>query len=448
MRIIQITPSAGDSFYCENCLRDAALAKAIIKLGHEGLTIPLYLPLPSEQSGSTGISPIFFGGLNVYLQQKSAFFRRTPRWLDRLFDSPRLLKWIGRMAGMTSARDLGETTISMLRGEKGRQIKELDRLVEWLDTQENRPDIICLSNILLAGLARPIKQRLGVPVVCLLQDEDGFLDGLVSPYSQQAWQIISERAGDIDAFIGVSKYYTETMQKRLRLGPDRTFVVYTGISLDGYVASRASCPRIEGGTPSTQEVPTIGYLSRMCSDRGLDTLVEAFLKLKKNEKLREAKLRIAGGKRSDDEAFLKKIRQILRSHGVIDDVEFLPDFDHEARIAFLKGLSVLSVPEKQPVAYGLYVLEALAAGVPVVEPASGVFPELLEITGGGLLCEPNNVEALADAIGSLLLDPDKMRRLGEQGRAAVFENFNIEQTAEQMVRIYGQIAQKYKDHDA
>lgn len=437
MRIIQITPSAGDSFYCENCLRDAALAKAIIKLGHEGLTIPLYLPLPSEQSGSAGISPIFFGGLNVYLQQKVAFFRRTPRWLDRLFDSPRLLKWIGRMAGMTSARDLGETTISMLRGEKGRQLKELDRLVEWLDTHENRPDIICLSNILLAGLARSIKQRLGVPVVCLLQDEDGFLDGLVSPYSQQAWQIISERAGDIDAFIGVSKYYTETMQQRLRLNPDRTHVVYTGISLDGYESHRIQ-----------PEVPTIGYLSRMCPDKGLDTLVDAFVKLKKNDKLKDAKLRIAGGKRSDDEAFLKKIRQKLRSHGVIDDVEFLPDFDREARIAFLRSLSVLSVPEKQPVAYGLYVLEALAAAVPVVEPASGVFPELLEITGGGLLFEPNNVGSLANALGSLLLDPAKARRLGEHGRAAVSEKFNIEQTAEQMVRIYGQIAQKYKDHDA
>jgi len=418
-------------------LRDAALAKAIIKLGHEGLTIPLYLPLPSEQSGSTGISPIFFGGLNVYFQQKLAFFRRTPRWLDRIFDSPRLLKWVGRMAGMTSGRDLGETTISMLRGEKGQQIKELDRLVEWLDKQENRPDIICLSNILLAGLARAIKDRLGVPVVCLLQDEDGFLDGLASPYSQQAWEIISERAGDIDAFIGVSKYYTETMQQRLGLGPDRTFVVYTGIPLDGYES--------HGAGP---EVPTIGFLSRMCPDKGLDTLVDAFLKLKKNEKLRNAKLRIAGGKRSDDEAFLKKIRQKLRSAGIIDDVEFLDDFDREARIAFLRSLSVLSVPEKQPVAYGLYVLEALAVGVPVVEPASGVFPELVEITGGGLLCEPNNVEALADAIGSLLLDQDKARRLGEQGRAAISEKFNIEQTAEQMVRIYGQIAQKCKDPDA
>ena len=437
MKIIQITPSAGDSFYCENCLRDAALARAIIKLEHESLTVPLYLPLSNEQSSLTRTSPIFFGGLNVYLHQKMALFRRTPRWLDRMFDSPRLLRWIGRMAGLTSERDLGQTTVSMLRGEKGRQIKELDRLVDWLDTQENRPDIICLSNILLIGLARSIKQRLGVPLTCLLQDEDGFLDGLVSPYSQQAWEIISERADDIDAFIGVSKYYTETMQQRLKFAPDRTFVVYTGISLDEY-ESRAAQP----------EVPTIGYLSRMCPEKGLDTLVEAFLKIKKNEKLRNAKLRIAGGKRSDDEAFLNKIRQNLGSHGVIDDVEFLPDFSREARIAFLSSLSVLSVPEKQPVAYGLYVLEALATGVPVVEPASGVFPELSEMTGGVLLLEPNHGEALADAIGSILLDPDKTRRMAEQGRAAVSEKFNIEQTAEQICRIYGQIAQKCKDHDA
>jgi len=437
MRIIQITPSAGDSFYCENCLRDAALARAIIKLGHEGLTVPLYLPLSSEQSSSTRISPIFFGGLNVYLQQKMAFFRRTPRWLDRIFDSPGLLRWIGRMAGMTSARDLGQTTISMLRGEQGRQIKELHRLIDWLDTHENRPDIICLSNILLIGLARAIKQRLGVPVAYLLQDEDEFLDGLVPPYSQQAWEIISQRTGDVDAFIGVSKYYTETMQQRLRLDSEQTFTVYTGISLDEYESQ-----------DTQPEVPTIGFLSRICSEKGLDTLVEAFLRIKKNEKLRDAKLRVAGGKRSDDEVFLKEIQHKLRSHSKIEDVEFLSDFDHKARIAFLKSLSVLSVPEKHPVAYGLYVLEALAAGVPVVQPASGVFPELIEMTGGGLLFEPNNVEALTEALSSLLLDPAKARRLGEQGRAVITKKFNIEQTAEKMIRIYGEIAQKYKEHNA
>ncbi len=438
MRIVQITPSAGDSFYCENYLRDVTLVKAMRKLGHDVLMIPLYLPLPIYKSDSVdkneavNKTPIFFGGINVYLQQKSAFFRRTPRWFDRLLDSPRLLRWIGRKAGMTSARNLGQMTISMLRGEKGRQIKELDRLVEWLDAQDNKPDVVCLSNVLLAGLARGIKQRLGVPVVCLLQDEDGFLDGLSSPYSEQAWQILAEQANDVDAFIAVSIYYAGVMRQRLGLASERVYAVYMGISLDGCELRQ-----------NEPEIPTIGYLSRMCPDKGLDTLVDAFVHLKKNEKLKNARLRIIGGKRIDDEIFLNRIRQQLSSHNLIGDVEFLPDFDYNTKLAFLRTLSVLSVPEKQPVAYGLYVLEALAAGVPVVQPASGVFPELLEMTGGGVLCEPNNAAALASAMEPLLLEPDYARQLAKQGREAVFEKFNIEQTAEEMVRIYGEITQQF-----
>jgi glycosyltransferase involved in cell wall biosynthesis len=432
MRIIQITPSAGDSFYCENCLRDAALAKAMLKLGHDVLTMPLYLPLQTEPSDPASVSPIFFGGINVYLQQKSALFRKTPRWLDRLFDSPRLLRWVSRHAGMTSAGDLGQTTLSMLRAEQGRQTKELERLVEWLDTQDNKPDVVCLSNVLLVGLARSIRQRLHVPVVCLLQDEDGFLDGLPEPYSRQAWQVVAERASDVDQFVAVSGYYADVMRQRLGLGPDRVSVVYTGIPLDGYEPRQTS-----------SEIPTFGYLSRMCPDRGLDTLVEAFIHIKKKEELKSTKLRICGGSTVDDTAFLDEIRRKLSSCGVMDDVEFLPDFGRDARRAFLQTLSVLSVPEKQPVAYGLYVLEALAAGVPVVQPAHGVFPELLEMTGGGVLCEPNKPEAFAAAIEPLLLKPEYARQLGRQGSNAVFEKFNIDQTARDLVRIYGQVAQHF-----
>ena len=431
MRIVQITPSAGDSFYCENCLRDAALVKAMIALGHDVLMVPLYLPLSIEQDKPGTVSPIFFGGVNVYLQQKLSLFRKTPRWLDRWFDSPRLLTWVGRMAGMTSARDLGETTLSMLRGEQGLQIKELNRLVDWLDTQDNQPDIICLSNILLLGLARRIKQKLNVPVVCLLQDEEGFLDGLPSPYAEQAWQILTERAGDVDTFIAVSRFYAEAMRRRLNLDPDRVKVAYTGLSLDGYESCRPS-----------PDVPTIGFLSQMCHDKGLDTLVDAFIKLKKNEKLGNIKLRVTGGKSAADKAFVNQLHRKLSSHGFHEDVEFLDAFDLEAKLAFLQTLSVLSVPEKLPVAYGLYVLEALAAGVPVVQPAHGVFPELLDMIGGGVLYEPNNTEALVAALEPLLFEMERARELGERGRKAVHEKFNIEQTARDLMRIYAKVIDK------
>jgi len=431
MRIVQITPGSGDNFYCENCLRDVALVKALRKLGHDVLMVPLYLPLQIAGSEPLTDTPIFFGGINVYLQQKFALFRRTPRWIDRWFDARGLLAWAGRKAGMTNARDLGETTISMLQGEDGRQVKELDRFVDWLQTEEQRPDVMCLSNVLLAGMTRRIKERLGAPVVCLLQDEDGFIDGLAAPYAEQAWGIIRERARDIDAFLAVSGYFAEAMRSRLAVHEDRVHVAYMGVDLDEYSPADTHPP-----------VPTIGYLSRMCPSRGLETLVDAFLLLKKDSRLQSAKLRICGGRSAADEPFLERLTAKLTAAGVGDDVEFLQAFDQSTKREFLRSLTVLSVPEPQPVAYGLYVLEALAMGVPVVEPAIGSFPETFALTGGGVLYEPNTAGKLAETLAPLLLDPQAAWRLGAQGRAGMLEAFNIERTAAEMIRIYEQVVRK------
>jgi len=432
MRIVQITPGSGGGFYCENCLRDVALVTAMRRLGHDVIMVPLYLPVRIGTGETPTNAPIFFGGLNVYLQQKSALFRKTPRWIDRLFDSPRLLGWIGRKAGMTSARDLGMTTISMLQGEQGRQIKELDRLLAWLAVEDNRADVICLSNVLLVGLARRIKEELGVPVVCMLQDEAGFLDGLAAPYSEQAWKIVAERAKHVDAFIAVSKYYAGFMGQRLGLDAGKVQVGYVGISLDGYE------PR-----QSEPKPPTIGFLSEMCSEKGLDTLLEAFIILKKNDKLKDARLRIAGGHSAADRAFLKRIRRRIDICNLSGEVDWLQSFEQSDKQAFLRSLSLLSVPEKQPAAYGLYVLEALAVGVPVVQPRSGVFPELIEITGGGLLYEPENASELPCALEQLLLDPHRAAELGRKGRETVFEKFDVEKTAGELLRIYEGIIEQF-----
>jgi len=431
MKIIQICPGSGDNFYCENCLRDAALVKALRKLGHDVLMVPLYLPLQADKVEPVSNAPLFFGGVNVYLQQKLSLFRRTPRWIDRWFDSRKLLEWAGHKAGMTSARDLGETTISMLQGEHGRQVKELDRFVDWLVAEPEKPDIVCLSNALLAGMARRIKERLGVPVVCLLQDEDGFLDGLGSPYADRAWTVVHERTRDIDAFFAVSKYFGDAMQARLNVEPARMHVVHLGIELDLYQPG-----------DSGSATPTVGFLSRMCPDRGLERLVDAFILLKKNEKLKSTKLRISGGRSTADEPFISRMRDRLASAGVLDDAEFLEVFDRDARLAFLRSLSVLSVPEVRPVAYGLYVLEALAVGVPVVEPAIGCFPETLAMTGGGVLYEPNTPDRLAEVLEPLLLDSSAARRLGADGRAGMLKAFDIAQTAKHMIRVYEQVVRR------
>lgn len=334
---------------------------------------------------------------------------------------------------MTSARQLGRTTISMLRGQQGRQKKELRRLLQWLSEQTPKPHVVCLSNILLAGLVQPIKAELGVAVVSLLQDEDGFLDGLAAPYSQQAWQLVGECCGEVDGFIAVSKYYADIMQKRLSIGEDKMHVVPTGV-----------CPERYDPTGTAPEVPTVGYLSRMCPDRGLDTLVETFAILKAKDGLKDLRLRIAGGATVGDKAFVDQIRKDLRRQGLLEDVEFLPDFDWPDRANFLNSLSVLCVPEKHPVAGGLYVLEAWATGVPVVEPDMGVFCELVGETGGGLLYEPGNTQALAESLEVLLCEPQRAVDMGQRGRDAVCKQYNIERTAERIVQVFDKVASKYR----
>jgi glycosyltransferase involved in cell wall biosynthesis len=433
MKIVQISPGSGDNFYCENCLRDASLVRAMRRRDHDVLMVPLYLPLQADKTEPVSNAPLFFGGVNVFLQQKFALFRKTPRWIDKLFDSRKLLDWAARKAGMTNARDLGETTISMLEGEDGRQVKELDRFVDWLVQTEHDPSVVCLSNILLGGLTRRIKDRLGVPVVCLLQDEDGFLDGLTSPYAERAWEIVRRRARDIDGFIAVSTYFAQTMQRRLDVEEERMHVVHMGIDLNNYAPS-----------PTAPPVPTIGFLSRMCPERGLETLVDAFIVLKRRGDLQSTRLRISGGRSAADEPFIRRLQDKLHVAGVRDDVDFLDSFDQDARLAFLRSLSVLSVPERGPVAYGLYVLESLAMGVPVVEPAIGCFPETIEMTGGGVLYTPGSPEALADAVAPLLRDPEAARRLGEEGRQGVRRTFDVEETARKMAESYEQIAQRAK----
>src|SRR5437762_395886 len=173
--------------YCGNCFRDNALIGALRTLGHSAVMVPLYLPLTLDEADNSAGTPLFFNGLNVYLEQKSAFFRNAPRWLHDALASPGLLKWAAGKAAKTRAADLGQITLSMLRGEEGNQARELDELIAWLRKQP-KADVFCLSNALLLGLVRELKKELGVPIVCMLQGEDTFLDALPEVERTQCWK--------------------------------------------------------------------------------------------------------------------------------------------------------------------------------------------------------------------------------------------------------------------
>lgn len=424
MRILQLTPGTGN-FHCGTCLRDHALVKALGRLGHEAMMAPLYLPLvlDEEDPDLVACRPMF-GGINLYLQQKARLFRSTPMWFDRLFDSRRLLRWTSQHTGMTKANDLGDLTVSILRGEQGRQAKELQKMMDWL-LSHPRPDVVCLSNALMVGMARQIKAQLDVPVSCTLQGEDTFVDSLPKFYRDQAWKIMTERARDIDGFIAISEYYADLMKQRLNLPADRVHVVHNGITLDGYEPA-----------DSPPDPPVLGYLAKLCSTKGLDTLVDAYLILKKSDRIKHLKLWVAGAMTRSEKPFVESITNQLRHAGVWHEVTISTNLKRAAKMLMLRSLTVFSVPATYGESFGLYVLEALASGVPVIQPRHGAFEELLGATGGGILCEPDDAQALAEAIEQLLLDEPKRRTLGDEGRQNVIERFGADRMAQQVVEVY------------
>ncbi len=428
MKIVQITPGAG-GMYCGGCFHDNALVAALRKLGHDTLMVPLYLPLTLDEPDQSAGTPVFFGGLSVYLEHHSALFRHAPPWVRQLLTMRPLLKWAAGKAAKTRPQDVGDLPLSMLRGEQGHQARELDELIGWLKTQ-HPPDIVCLSNALLAGLARRLKADLRVPVVCWLQGEDSFLDELPVSHRDTTWRVLAERVVEIDRFIAPSHYYANHMAERLELPGWQICVVPNGINLDGFEITRNSKLEIGPLAP-----PVLGYFARMCPAKGLDALVTAYLQLKKLPGLEKTRLHIGGGCGPNDEPFVAKQRQRLAAAGVAGDVQFFPNVDRAGKVEFFHSLSVFSVPALYGEAFGLYVIEALAAGVPVVQPRHASFPELIEATGGGVLCEPGDPTALAGALALLLANPARARELGQRGQQAVREKFTAERMAKNVVKV-------------
>jgi glycosyltransferase involved in cell wall biosynthesis len=410
--------------YCGGCMRDNALVAALRRAGHDALLIPLYTPLKTDEPDNSH-GRIFFGGINVFLQQKSAIFRKTPEWLDRRLDQPGLLKIAAGFGVKTRAEDVADLMISMLKGEDGNQAKELAKLVTFL-SDGHKPDVICLSNVLLVGMAKSLRERLKVPVICTLQGEDAYLDTLPEPQRGKAWELLRETVKHLDGFISVSDYYGQVMRRRLEIPASKLRVVHNGIELAGYA-------------PATQRPakPTIGYFARIGPEKGLRTLAHAFELLMARGKI-DARLRVGGGLSPSDETFVNELRAKFKTAGIGDKVEFVPNVSREEKVLFLQSLSLLSVPATYGESFGLYVLEAMACGVPVVQPDHAAFPELIAATGGGILCKPDDAAHLAVSIEELLTNETRRSALGSAGRASIVDRFHMDRVASDVVKVFAE----------
>jgi len=424
MNIMHIIPGSGGSFYCGNCLRDSKFVIAMRNSNHQVIKLPMYLPLFADEHDLSREIPVFYGAISIYLKQLYPVFRKAPAWVDNLLNSKPMLKLASKFAGSTRAKGLEEMTVSMLLGEEGQQKVELQRMVDWI-VEHCNPDVIHLSNALLLGLAHELGERLGVPVICSLQDEDVWVDVMKPSARDSVWKLMSRKAEHVTSFISVSDYYAGVMKEKMNIPDEKLLSVHIGVDPDDYAY-----------IPVSEKKRNIGYVSRMCHANGLDILVDAFILLKKKEEFSDVGLVLTGGSTGDDRKYLSELKHRLREHGLQHQVEFHEDFEEQGLKEYFKKVSMVSVPVRNGEAFGIYLLECMASGVPVVQPALGAFPEIVGLAGGGAIYQENTPESLAQSLEKLLTDPGELDRLSRKGKEGVEEHFRIDLQAERMIAIY------------
>ncbi|MGA2132225.1 MAG: glycosyltransferase family 4 protein [Bryobacteraceae bacterium] len=427
MKILAFTAGAAQ-MYCGSCIRDNALAAELKSQGHDIVLQPIYTPTLTDET-NVAEHKILFGGISVYLEQHSGLFRHTPALLDRLWDSQWALKLAARRSIAVNPRLLGEMTVSMLRGEDGRQSKEIHKLTEWLRS-EPAPDIVTLPNSLLIGLARPIREGAGRPVCCTLQGEDLFLSQLIEPYRTQALDLIRANIQHVDGFAAVSHYYADFMCRYLEIPARKMHVIPLGVNLKGYDASL----RLHGNCF------TVGYFARVAPEKGLHLLADAYIKLRRETDFGGSALEVAGYLAPEHRAYLHGIERRMKQAGLDHEFRYRGTLDRPHKIDFLRNLDVLSVPATYDEPKGLFLLEAMANGVPVVQPRRGAFTEIVEQSGGGILVAPDDAAALAHGIFSLWKDPALLETLSKRGVAGVREHYSAARMAERALAVYGMIA--------
>jgi glycosyltransferase involved in cell wall biosynthesis len=424
VRILHLTAGAG-GMYCGSCIRDNALAGALGEIGHDVTLLPVYTPTRTDEANASE-QQVLFGGISVYLQQRYRFFRHTPALLDALFDVPAVIRVATGRGVSVDPRDLGELTLSTLRGEEGFQAKEVRKLVQHL--QRLPPfDVVVLPVSLLIGLAPPLRRALGRPIVCTLQGEDLFLDSLSAEHRDESKALIRRHAPSVDVFMATSAYYADFMAGYLGLDRGRIESVPLGIAFGGF----------EARAPRPADAPfTIGYFARVAPEKGLHLLADAYRILRRERGLPPSRLRAAGYLAPEHRGYLAGVESVLSDAGLRDEFTYEGEVDRAGKLAFLQGVDVFSVPSPYVEPKGLYLLEAMASGLPWVQPAHGAFLEMHAQTKGGLLFEPGSAADLAAKLQELWRDPAARARLGEQGRAGVHDHYGAERMARRALEVF------------
>jgi glycosyltransferase involved in cell wall biosynthesis len=408
VRIVHLTAGAGGRI-CGTCLHDNTLVKALVARGCDALLVPAFVPTTTDEE-NVAERKVVMGGVNVWLQEHVAIFRHTPGFLDAAFDSRALLEWLSGRTGGAKAADLGPLTASTLEGERGRQRKEVAKLARWL-ARDVKPDVVHLSNALLVGLARSIREATGARIVCSLSGEDVFLDAIPEPHRSRIDELLRERAAGVDRFVAFNEWFADEMAARLAVPRDRVEVIPHGVDL---AAFPPAAPDLVARRRARGGRLVVGFLARGCPEKGLDQLVRALAIVARSQDLDVV---AAGATLDTEREYLAACHALARDLGVADRFCWLGQIDRRAKLDLLGSIDVFALPTPRPEAKGLSAIEAMAAGVPVVASGHGAFPEMLDGERAGRLHAPGDPADLARALATVLDDESLAARLGAHGHA-------------------------------
>lgn len=409
---LAIITAGGAGMFCGACMHDNTWARALHQSGIKAALIPLYTPIRVDEEDQTS-SPIFFGGINTYLNDRYSFWHKVPRFLTRWLDSPAVIGLGTRFAGAVGndAAELGRMTHSMLLGEEGPHRTAGAELADFV--AHLAPKVVCFSNSLLSGSLRSLRQKYSGPVYCVLQGEDVFLDGLTEPHKTRVMQILKQRAAEFDGYIVHSDFYRDYMAHYLEL-PREKFVELP-LAID--CSKHDGQPKAPLGSP-----PTVGYFARICPEKGFDLIVDSVIELKRD--IPDIRLCAGGYLGAQYQPFFDRVKR--RASELGDAFQYLGSpATHAEKVSFLKSLDLFCVPARLQEPKGIYVLEAWANGIPVVLPRHAAFGSLISSTGGGLLAESHRPSDLAISMRQILLDSPLRERLAIAGYEGVRLNHDL-----------------------
>ncbi len=427
MKIAYITAGAAGMF-CGSCMNDNTLVAALCKMGHDALLIPTYTPIRTDEQNQSQ-DRVFFGGINVYLQQKSRIFRWTPAFFDRLLDAPFLLRWVSRFAVSTKADELGDLVVSMLKGKHGFQVKEALKLAAWLKNYI-KPDVIHITNALLSGVVEILRNEVGVPVVCSLQGDDIFLRSLPEKFRATAIDLVSKNAVYVNKYVATSNFYADSMSDYLKLPREKIEVIYPGIDL-----------KYHGQTLRINKLGNVlGYFARICPEKGFHNIVDAWISLRSDKSHLKIMLKVSGWLGENDKPFFNLQLEKIKNAGLFKDFEYRECHDLNSKTKFFDEIDLLSVPTDYLEPKGLYVLEAWAQNVPVLQPNHGSFPELIDKAGGGgWLYSAGNQQDYIRQIEFAFSSDLSLSQQALLGHNAVSKYFNSMRMAQETLDFYQKI---------